>query len=138
MPDTAQAPDPVNAPAHYTGHPSGVECIEIIEHMSFCLGNALKYLFRHADKGEPQQDLGKSIWYIRREGHNPSLPVRPDSARTSAFRRYMEFEPDSDIRSAMKLIWLVGAGTADIDNLETARWYVEREIERREKCGGER
>ena len=42
MPDTAPMPDPVNAPAHYTGHPSGVECIEIIEHMSFCLGNALK------------------------------------------------------------------------------------------------
>ena len=138
MPDTAQAPDPVNAPAHYTGHPSGVECIEIIEHMSFCLGNALKYLFRHADKGNAVQDLRKAIWYTRREGHNPGLPVRPDSARTSAFRRYMEFEQHSDIKSAMRLIWLVGSGIADIDNLETARWYVEREIERREKCGGER
>ena len=32
--------DPVNHPKHYTEHPSGVECIQITEHMGFCLGNA--------------------------------------------------------------------------------------------------
>ena len=35
--------DPVNYPKHYTEHPSGVECIQITEHMNFCLGNAVKY-----------------------------------------------------------------------------------------------
>ena len=25
-------------PPHYKAHPSGVECIQITEHMSFCLG----------------------------------------------------------------------------------------------------
>jgi len=38
--------DPVNHPRHYTSHPSGIECITITEHMSFCLGNAVKYLWR--------------------------------------------------------------------------------------------
>lgn len=33
--------DPVNHPPHYTAHPSGVECIQITEHMGFCLGNAM-------------------------------------------------------------------------------------------------
>ncbi len=34
--------DPVHRPAHYTAHPSGVECITITEHMGFNLGNAVK------------------------------------------------------------------------------------------------
>ena len=38
--------DMVNHPPHYTNHPSGVECIQITEHMNFCLGNALKYIWR--------------------------------------------------------------------------------------------
>ena len=36
----------VNHPVHYTNHPSGVEVIQITEHMNFCLGNAIKYLMR--------------------------------------------------------------------------------------------
>ena len=38
--------DVVNHPSHYTGHPSGIECIQITEHMGFNLGNALKYIWR--------------------------------------------------------------------------------------------
>lgn len=37
--------DPIN-PHHYKQHPSGVEAIEICEHFSFCLGNAIKYIWR--------------------------------------------------------------------------------------------
>lgn len=59
--------DPVNRPAHYTGHPSGVECIQITEHMSFCRGNAMKYIWRAGDKGNEVQDLEKAIWYLQRE-----------------------------------------------------------------------
>ncbi len=59
--------DPVNHPLHYTKHPSGVECIEITEHMNFCLGNAVKYLWRAADKDDIIEDLEKAKWYINRE-----------------------------------------------------------------------
>ena len=59
--------DPVNHPKHYTQHPSGVECIQITEHMSFCLGNAVKYIWRAGEKGNRRQDLEKAIWYIQRE-----------------------------------------------------------------------
>lgn len=62
--------DPVERPAHYTSHPSGIECIQITEHMSFCIGNAVKYLFRAGKKdGHSKyiQDLRKSVWYINRE-----------------------------------------------------------------------
>ena len=59
--------DPVNHPAHYNSHPSGVECIDVIEHMSFNVGSAIKYLWRAGLKGEPDQDLEKARWHIDRE-----------------------------------------------------------------------
>lgn len=61
--------DPVNHPAHYMAHPSGVECIQVTEHMNFCLGNAVKYLWRAGQKDSAPQieDLKKARWYIDRE-----------------------------------------------------------------------
>ena len=59
--------DPVNHPAHYTAHPSKVECIEITEHMGFCLGNAMKYIWRADLKADAIEDLQKAVWYINRE-----------------------------------------------------------------------
>ncbi|MCW2496329.1 DUF3310 domain-containing protein [Jatrophihabitans sp.] len=61
------AEDVVNHPSHYTSHPSGIECIEITEHMGFNLGNALKYIWRADLKGDAIEDLEKAAWYIRRE-----------------------------------------------------------------------
>lgn len=58
--------DPVNRPKHYTSHPSGIECIQVTEHMSFCIGNAVKYLWRYDRKGGVE-DLEKARWYIGRE-----------------------------------------------------------------------
>lgn len=61
-----EAVDMVNAPPHYTKHPSNVECITITEHMNFCLGNAVKYIWR-ADMKGGIQDLEKAEFYIKRE-----------------------------------------------------------------------
>lgn len=64
---------------HYTSHASGVECIQVTEHLGFCLGNAV-------------EDLEKARWYLDREiarrrpaasAHAPAVspppppPVRP-------------------------------------------------------------
>lgn len=59
--------DSVDHPSHYTEHPSGVECIDITEHMSFCIGNAVKYLWRSGKKGPELEDLKKARWYVDRE-----------------------------------------------------------------------
>jgi hypothetical protein len=67
MPQPAPAHDPVNRPKHYTQHPSGVECIEITEHMGFNLGNATKYIWRADLKHDAIEDLRKAVWYIQRE-----------------------------------------------------------------------
>lgn len=58
--------DPVNNPKHYTSHPSGIECIQVTEHMGFNLGNAVKYIWR-ADLKGGVEDLEKAKWYIKRE-----------------------------------------------------------------------
>lgn len=60
--------DPVKSPKHYTVHPSGVECITIVEHMPFNVGNAMKYLWRAGLKTvDPIQDLQKAAKYIEFE-----------------------------------------------------------------------
>lgn len=67
--DTPAGPDVdmVNQPPHYTSHPSGVECIQITEHFGFCVGSAIKYLWRAGLKGDAVEDLQKARWYINRE-----------------------------------------------------------------------
>lgn len=59
--------DPVKHPAHYTAHPSGVECIDITKHMNFCLGNAIKYIWRAELKHDTIEDLRKAIVYLEFE-----------------------------------------------------------------------
>ena len=65
--EQATEPDPVDHPKHYVSHPSGAECIEIAEHMNFCLGNAIKYIWRADLKGRALEDLRKARWYVDRE-----------------------------------------------------------------------
>ncbi|QAX95692.1 hypothetical protein SEA_YOUREADOPTED_50 [Mycobacterium phage YoureAdopted] len=69
-----QTPDMVAHPSHYTsspakcracGHP--IECIDITEHMGFCLGNATKYVWRCDLKHDAIEDLRKAIQYIEFE-----------------------------------------------------------------------
>ena len=66
----------INHPLHYNCHPSGIECIEVARHMSFNLGNVIKYIWRHGKKRSetnPDQlsnaieDLEKAAWYLQNE-----------------------------------------------------------------------
>ncbi|KAA0022077.1 DUF3310 domain-containing protein [Antrihabitans cavernicola] len=59
--------DAIN-PSHYRSHPSGIECIQVTEHMDFTLGNAVKYIWRAGLKSDSAiQDLRKAIWYVERK-----------------------------------------------------------------------
>jgi hypothetical protein len=66
--------DSVNHPKHYNSHPSGVECIQVVEHMTFNVGNTVKYLWRaglktsgHGPAAARLEDLRKASWYLDRE-----------------------------------------------------------------------
>lgn len=74
--------DAVNHPSHYTSHPSGIECIDVVRHMTFNIGNAIKYMWRaglkvdlgwaamcatevvERAKEKQIEDLEKARWYI--------------------------------------------------------------------------
>ena len=83
--------DVVNHPSHYTGHPSGIECIEVVRHMNFNLGNAVKYVWRVDDKGDPIENLRKAVFYIEDE------IARRERAK---FKEFAE----SDIRPYLEMI----------------------------------
>jgi Protein of unknwon function (DUF3310) len=76
----------VNHPQHYNDHPSGVECITIVEHFNFNIGNAIKYLWRHAIKGNALEDLQKARWYVDRE-ISRLTEMRTKSEEVIAIRR---------------------------------------------------
>lgn len=61
------ATDAVNHPSHYNALP--VECIDVVEHYNFCIGSALKYLWRAGLKpgSDKVTDLQKARWFIDRE-----------------------------------------------------------------------
>jgi hypothetical protein len=59
--------DSVNSPPHYTFHASGIETIQITEHMGFSLGNVIKYVMRAPYKNNQIEDLKKAQWYLNRE-----------------------------------------------------------------------
>lgn len=68
LPNRGTAMDNINHPPHYNQHPSGVEAIDICEHLSFNVGNAIKYLFRCGHKTpDGLEDLKKAQWYLQRE-----------------------------------------------------------------------
>lgn len=60
--------DKVNDPNHYT-MPNGMRVIDLIEHMNFNRGNAVKYIARagRKDPSTELEDLKKARWYVNRE-----------------------------------------------------------------------
>lgn len=65
-PVTVTEGDAVDHPRHYNSHPSGVECIAIVRHMGFNIGNVIKYCWRAGlkDSTTDIEDLRKARWYL--------------------------------------------------------------------------
>lgn len=64
--------DVVHNPSHYQSYKAeGIDCITAMRHAwgdtvvaHFCIGNAMKYLWRHSSKGG-FQDINKAIEYLK-------------------------------------------------------------------------
>lgn len=137
-----QEPNLVSRPAHYNRHPSGIECIEITEHMNFVLGSAFKYMFRRENKGKELEDLKKAEWYIdweirrcflKSESH---LSVACDpQALEDLVARVTVHEQNKNIAAAMQLIVIAQLGRLPLRRLKDAALHLSREIHRLEvKC----
>ena len=66
--------DKVN-PKHYRR--GKLECIDIIRDMPLCLGSAVQYIWRCDQKGDPEADLRKAIWYLEEELDRRGFSARP-------------------------------------------------------------
>ncbi|MBQ7178474.1 MAG: DUF3310 domain-containing protein [Victivallales bacterium] len=63
--------DNVNHPAHYAETNlcyKEAECIDLTRHLPFCVGNAVKYIWRAGHKGNWREDLAKAKWYWKDPG----------------------------------------------------------------------
>lgn len=57
--------DMVNHPKHYTSHPTGMECFDVIKGLPAEIANPIKYVWR-ADLKNGLEDLEKAIWYLKK------------------------------------------------------------------------
>lgn len=66
-------------PSHYRA--GGIEVIDFIEahDLNFNLGNAVKYVSRagHKEGEDLAKELGKALWYLKKELHRLGLGVDP-------------------------------------------------------------
>ena len=70
------AVDMVNHPSHYTSHPKGIECIDVIEECdNFNLAQVMRYVWRVAfgGKADDLEDLRKAKFYLERAIDRESL-----------------------------------------------------------------
>jgi hypothetical protein len=92
--------DPVHAPKHYRDHPSGIECIDVVKGLPFCLGNAVAYVWRHKSKVNPAEDIQKAIWYTRRQRDDLALSRQglvPTGPEARKLQIVIATEPDQNM-----------------------------------------
>lgn len=74
---TGTSGDMVNHPPHYTVHPVFTgECHDYAKYMTFDQGNAFKYLWRCAGKGDMAENVRKALWYLNAMRTGPVLTRR--------------------------------------------------------------
>jgi hypothetical protein len=135
-------PDPINRPAHYTAHPSGIEPITISRHLPSNLGQALQYVMRHRFKGEPAQDLRKAAWFLRDEaalrarGRYRNLAGEtPDVL--PGLTRVIAAEPRPMVAAALAMFMAALIAYADEEPLRTAAAWLEGVADGAEREGAQ-
>lgn len=83
------------------------ECILFSQCLSFCLGNAFKYVWRAGKKGDPFVDLDKAAWYVRQSYSScvdcsQKIENELESARRMmlVFFSHLDFTPLGEIGEA--------------------------------------
>lgn len=93
--------DTIN-PDYYKDTPFGLEVIEITKHYDFCIGNALKYIFRAGkkheqgmeDKEKHVDDLKKAVWYLNAELKKITEVEPKESRLKNIYLRYKNGEEE--------------------------------------------
>lgn len=135
--------DLINRPPHYTGHASGIEPISVARHMTFDLGNAVKYLMRRTKKHDsPLEDLRKAAWYLRDEiatRHTTPAPYVRDSVQKDVIAKLREVAKHETPNISEAMHGIARAHMvmrSSVIHLTIAVVAVDREIEEVKAKGG--
>jgi hypothetical protein len=86
----------VNHPKHYNNMPAEceacgkpIECIEVVRHLNFNLGNVIKYLWRCDEKSAPIEDLKKAAWYLADEIKQRETLAKRTLKKRKFFTRFL-------------------------------------------------
>lgn len=115
----------VNHPSHYNrGKVEVIDFIEAKGHgLSFCAGNAIKYLIRFDAKDDLASNMKKAFWYIKRIEHR-GLKKNPDDYTKEALRVYPYLPP-----SVADVVDLVVIGYYSLALFRLRRFMAARDIE---------
>lgn len=104
----------VNHPNHYNSHESGIEPIIICRHLPNDLGNVWKYNTRYEDKGTPEKDLKKLIFYFNdyRENfidfnNNVSNEFKVPYEILDLMEQVIEAEPVEAVKQIFRQVYLI-------------------------------
>lgn len=138
--------DNINHPPHYCSHSSGIEAIVISERLSFCLGNAFKYLMRCTYKGNCLEDLRKAHWYLMRqlEKRDPwyqflICDAHSDDSNDSKINQIVQYESRycGHMAAALDAIYVAGLMHGGNDVVKRALKSVEKIIRIEEARNGQ-
>lgn len=111
--------DLVNHPPHYGKGRFGIECITLTRHLTFCAGNAVKYIWRWQEKGG-LEDLEKAIVYLG-WAHDDGVPAILPGSRLLVQRMVAYYiEPAISPAEAYSAIPLVV-----VDRFDSAQAHLE-------------
>ena len=117
------ADTPVSAinPAYYR-QGSGVECIDVVRHLPFAQGNAMKYVWRAGNKNDIKQDLEKALWYVNDcIAQKSAVAIVEDSAEGNLLNQHSKYLHEQGDYIRMNTLWLLATG-----DLEMAAVYIEK------------
>ena len=109
----ADAPVSATNPAYYRLG-SGVECIDVIRHLPFAQGHAMKYVWRAGHKDDVKQDLDKALWYVNDcIAQKSAVTIMDNPVETNLLNLLTEhskhlIEQGDYVR--MDTLWLLGLG----------------------------
>lgn len=109
--------DIVEKPKHYNSHPSGVECIDITQHLPFCEGNAFKYIFRRKDKGNELQDCKKALWYLNKAYDTFTNPYANNIELYDKVMAVVDCEESSLVKESLYCVYKSGVQDYTVDKI---------------------
>lgn len=108
-----------------------MECIDVVAHMGFNLGNAMKYVWRAGlkDPTKKREDLEKAIWYVKRERDFPASSVsfrRTPPEVTALMLEAVRAEKDTQRADAMLLIFYADGSRTCATQCDTVLYHLEK------------